>query len=97
MEWYILDDNLQRDEIIEGFESFIWTERYQGWGDFQILIISTPETRNAFQPGVRIGMKFSYRVMTIETVQDDLGDDGTKKLTITGRSIVAKSRSFASS
>lgn len=89
MEWYILDDNLRRDQIIEGFESFIWTERYQAWGDFQILIMSTPETRNTFQPGVRIGMKFSYRVMTIETVQDDLADDGTKKLTITGRSIEA--------
>jgi len=89
VEWYILDDNLQRDAIIEGFESFIWTERFNSWGEFQILILSTPQTRNAFRPGIRIGMKASYRVMTIETVQDEVSDDGTKKLTITGRSIEA--------
>lgn len=89
MEWYILDSQLRRDSVIEGFESFIWTERYNSWGDFQILIISTPVTRNRYQPGLRLGMMGSSRIMTIETVQDNFDEDGTKKLTITGRSIEA--------
>jgi len=89
VEWYILDDNLQRSDIVQGFASMIWTERYQGWGDFELQIISTPETRNLYQQGLRLGMDGSYRVMTIETIQDESDEDGTKKLTITGRSIEA--------
>jgi hypothetical protein len=37
MEWYTLDDALRRDQVIEEFNSFIWTERYSAWGDFQII------------------------------------------------------------
>lgn len=89
MEWYTLDENLSRDSLIENFRSLIWTERYNSWGDFQILIDSTSATRNKYKPGVRIGKKDSYCVMTIESVQDDLDEDGTDTLTITGRSIEA--------
>lgn len=89
MEWHTLDANLKRDTVIEDFESFIWTERYNSWGDFTIVIVSTPEARRLLAPGTLLGMEESYRVMTIETVQEDLGEDGTRKLTVTGRSIEA--------
>lgn len=89
MEWYTLDANLQRDRVIENFESFIWTERYAAWGDFEILINSNHDSKSLLQTGVRIGMKGSYRVMTIETVSDEFAQDGTKKLTVTGRSMEA--------
>lgn len=87
MEWHLLNDQLKRESIIEGYESMIWTERYNVWGDFQLVIMSSVITRNRYKPGLRIGMVGSNRVMTIESVQDDLAADGTKKLTVTGRSI----------
>ena len=89
MEWFTLDDSLRRARVIEGFESFIWTERYGDVGDFEILINSEQGTRSLFQPGVRIGMNGSYRTMTIETVSDETAEDGVKKLTVTGRSMEA--------
>jgi hypothetical protein len=36
MEVYILDDQLRRTEVIDRFESMIWTERYSASGDFQL-------------------------------------------------------------
>jgi hypothetical protein len=87
MEWYTLDDNLQRFRVIEGFESFIWTERYAAQGDFEIVINSNHDSKSLLQTGTRIGMKGSYRVMTIDTVSDELATDGVKKLTVTGKSM----------
>jgi Siphovirus ReqiPepy6 Gp37-like protein len=87
MEWYILDESLRRDTVIEGFESFIWTERYNSWGEFQIITPSTYDNRDLFQTDVRIGMKESNRVMKIESVTDQFDEDGKKMLTIVGREI----------
>lgn len=89
MEWYTLDDSLRRDEVIEGFKSFIWTERYSAWGDFQIVIKSSGAARSLLSVGTRIGMNESDRVMTIETVDDTSDADGVRELTVTGRSIEA--------
>jgi len=89
MQWYLLDDTLKRDSVIEGFQSFIWTERYNSWGDFEMIIESTQETRQRFKPGLMLAMEESDRVMLLESVQDDTADDGTRNLTVTGRSIEA--------
>jgi Siphovirus ReqiPepy6 Gp37-like protein len=89
MEWYTLDDSLRRDSVIENYQSFIWTERYSAWGDFQIVTRSTFYNRSLLTPGTMIAMNGSYRVMTIETVKDDLASDGVKNITVTGRSLEA--------
>ena len=86
MEWYTLDDNLRRDAVIEGFQSFIWTERYSDLGDFQIVTKSTLFNKTLLRTGVWIGMKESDRIMKIESVNDKTEDDGKKNLIITGRS-----------
>jgi Siphovirus ReqiPepy6 Gp37-like protein len=87
MEWHTLDDSLRRENVIEGFQSFIWAERYYSWGDFQIVTRSTFENRSLLTPGTRIGMEGSYRVMTIETIEDVTEEDGTKNIKVTGRSL----------
>lgn len=89
MEWFTLNESLQRAEVIEGYESFVWTERYAEWGDFEILVNSEQSYRSLLQPGVRIGMNGSYYTMTVESVVDEIATDGVKKLTITGRSMEA--------
>lgn len=89
MDWFTLDESLRRAQVIEGYESFVWTERYAECGDFEILINSDQGNRALFQPGVRIGMNGSYCTMRIETVVDEVAIDGVKKLTVTGRSIEA--------
>jgi hypothetical protein len=88
-EWYTLNSSLQRDTVIEGFESFIWTERYSSFGDFQIITKSTRNARTLLQPGVMVAMKGSYYTMFIDTVIDETAEDGTRNLTVTGKSLEA--------
>jgi hypothetical protein len=41
MEVYILDSLLRRTEVVDQFESCIWTERFSEHGEFEIDIKST--------------------------------------------------------
>lgn len=88
-EWYTLDDQLRRQDVIESFESFIWTERYSAFGDFQVIIKSTSESRRQLVPGIRMGMNLSRYVMTIDTIEDDTAEDGSRTLKVTGKSLEA--------
>lgn len=87
MEVYILDDLLRRVEVIDRFESLIWTERWASWGDIEMSIRSSFESRSLLKSGVRLALDRSYRVMTIETVEDGTTADGIKILKIKGRSL----------
>lgn len=87
MEVYILDSLNRRIQVCDVFESLIWTERCRRYGDFQLTVVSTLANRNAFKVGTRLAMNESYRVMTVETVEDSTDQDGRKLLKLTGRSL----------
>jgi hypothetical protein len=87
VEVYILDSLYRRVDIIDKFESLIWTERFSAIGDFELILHSTPTNRVRFAPGVNLGMNETYRVMTVETVEDSTSEDGLKTLTVKGRSL----------
>jgi len=89
MEVYILDSLYRRIGIVEKYESFIWTERLASIGDFELVVFSTLENRNRFIPGIRIAQRDSYRVMTIETVEDITDDESRRLLKIKGPSLEA--------
>ena len=86
-EWYTLDDQLRRDQVIQGYKSVIWTERYTAYGDAQIITKLDFNARQLFTPGLLLGMKGSRRVMEIKTTSDDTDDDGTRLLTATCKEI----------
>ncbi|QBZ73585.1 minor tail protein [Streptomyces phage RosaAsantewaa] len=87
MEIYTLDPLLRRMEVIDRFESLIWTERWQAFGDFQLDIFSTLAARSTFKVGTRLAMNESNYVMTVESVEDEEDAEGRRKLTIKGRSL----------
>lgn len=87
MEVYILDSLFRRDKVVDKFESLIWTERFSDWGDFELHLHSTLENRNLFSVGARIAINESYRVMTVETIEDATDAEGRKMLTLKGRSL----------
>lgn len=89
MELYILDSLLRRSVVIDRFESMIWTERYTSWGDFELVLYSTLESRSLFLTGARLAMSESYSVMTVETVEDKVDSEGRSLLHVTGRSLEA--------
>lgn len=87
MELYILDSLYRRIEMVDSFNSLIWTERCRAMGDFQLLINSTLQNRTRFTAGTRLAIKDSYRVMTVETVEDTTDADDRKILKISGPSL----------
>lgn len=89
MEIYTLDPLLRREFVHDKFESLIWTERFKQYGDFQLDTVSTPENRSLFTPGTLLAMNNSYRVMRVESLEDDTDDDGRRMLSVKGRSIEA--------
>lgn len=89
MEVYILDSLLRREEVVDKFESLIWTERYAEIGDFDLTIQSTRASRMQFTAGTRLAVNTSYRVMTVETVENTTDSEGKKLLKVKGRSLEA--------
>lgn len=87
MEIYTLNRFNRIDGIVEGIESFIWTERYSAYGDFQMVMPSTATNVQKFIPGVRLVHSLSDRVMTVKTVEKVLSPDGKKTLEIKGLSL----------
>lgn len=87
MELYILDDQFRRIEVVDIFESLIWTERYSDIGDFELVIRATFDTVRQFQVDNWIASNVSYRAMRVETVSNKVESDGVHNLHVTGRSI----------
>lgn len=87
MEVYILDSLFRRVQVVDKFESLIWTERFKDIGDFELHVHSTLESRSRFFEGVMLAHNESHRVMTVKTVEDKTDDEGRKTLIVKGDSI----------
>lgn len=89
MELYTLDPLLRREYVIDKFESLIWTERFQQFGDFQLDIVSSYKARSQLKTDTYLALNKSNYVMRIESVEDDVNEDGEKILVVKGRSLEA--------
>lgn len=87
MDLYTLDDQLRRQFVIDQFESLIWTDRYRDVGDFELVIKADRGTKAMLPPGTRVVITKSYCVMTVETVETAISNDGVALLKIKGRSL----------
>lgn len=87
MELFILDDLFRRITLIDTFESFIWTERFQAEGDFEMKLASNRTNKSIFKVGSWVSMNKSYRVMQIRKVVDVTEADGQAYLRVSGRSL----------
>lgn len=99
MELYILDDSFKRSEVVDRFESLVWTERYQETGDFEINLYSTQNVRTLFNYGTMVTCNKSNRIMIVDELENKTDSDGKKILTVKGSSIekILKDRAIAPS
>jgi hypothetical protein len=73
MEPYTLDRNFRKEDIIDGFSSCIWTERYYGDADVELVVPATSQMIRLLPEGVFLGLNDSDRVMIVETVSIEDG------------------------
>lgn len=87
MEAWILDENFDSVSIVDDYESFIWTDRYDQYGDFEIYINATPEVRERMKQGYYLWKADSEHMMIIEDVKTDMNVEDGNKLLVAGRSL----------
>lgn len=87
MDLYILDPLLRRREVLDNFESLIWTERWTGAGDFELDLKSTLGNRGRFMPETMLSIPGSNRVMVVEETEDSTDSENKEVLRVKGRSL----------
>lgn len=87
MHVYTMDEDFRRVDLIDQYESFIWTERYSAVGDFELIVHSDQDTRNAFYNNTYVSIDESQRLMRIDMVQDSVDDEGRRMLLVKGKSL----------
>jgi hypothetical protein len=88
MEVFTIDQGTnRRSSIIEYFESFIWTERYDSYGDFQIVAEFNPNNVEKLQVGSFVGFDQSDRIMVVKKVTKEENSEGRTVLKVSGKSL----------
>lgn len=86
MEAYVLDRNFTSLGIVDRFESFIWTERYYEYGDFELYMPVDLADLSLLKIGNYLYRKESDRLMIIEKIKITFDAETGTHVTITGRS-----------
>lgn len=87
MDIRILDDNFIGRHIVDIFESFIWTDRYDSCGDFEIYATATSDLIQKFASGSYIYSQKSQHLMIIESRELTTDVENGNHLIIKGRSL----------
>ena len=87
MELLVLDQNLKSIEILDIFNSLIWTDRYCGYGDFEITMPVNDAPLSILNTDYFLNMSESDRTMIIETKQIKSDVEDGNYLIVSGRSL----------
>lgn len=68
MEAFTLDRTFHKRDIVDGFLSLIWTERYYGDGEVELVVPVTTESIQKLSTGTFLGLDQSKEVMILETM-----------------------------
>lgn len=74
MEPFILDRNFNKTHIIDEFGSIIWTERYYGDDEVELVVPATQEMYQKIPLGAFLGLDGSDRIMILESLKLEHGD-----------------------
>lgn len=79
--------NYYADEIVDVYKSLIWTDRYNKYGDFELVVPANQKNLQIFQNGYYILSDISDHAMIIEDINLTTDVENGSFLIITGRSI----------
>lgn len=87
MEAYILDETFTSQAIFDTFGSFIWVERFNGAGEFELYMPIRISALNELKIGRYLWRKETRSMMIIETVEIKTSEDMDSNLVVKGRSL----------
>ena len=86
MQAYLLDKQFFAKEILDEYDSFLWTDRYYECGEFEYYTGATQDKINAWTIGRYLRTSFSDRIMIIENRYIETDETDGPKLKIVGQS-----------
>jgi hypothetical protein len=87
MELFILNNKFESVDVVDKYESLIWTDRYNECGDFEIYTTANSEMIALFQNDFYLWQENSEHQMIIEDVKIESDTETGNHLTITGNSL----------
>lgn len=87
LEATILNTNFEAIAILDTFTSFIWTDRYDKCGDFEIYTQVTDKVMATLKEDYYICVKGTDHVMIIEDTEISTDKENGNNISITGRSL----------
>jgi hypothetical protein len=89
MDIYVRDTDFNRIGIVDTIESIIWTDRYQGYGSFELYTSFTPELLTLLLPDRYLNIKDSDRTMIVESVEIKTDAEKGNKFIVRGRDLLS--------
>lgn len=87
MDLTVLNTNLDAVSIVDAYESFIWTDRYYKYGDFELYAAMRDGILNYIRQDYYLQSRDSEHVMIIEKLLISSDVEDGNHITITGRSL----------
>lgn len=87
MNLMILNTDLDAISIVDIYESFIWTDRYYEYGDFELYTSMTDTILNFIRQDYYVQNRESEHVMIIEKIHIASDTEDGNHITVTGRSL----------
>lgn len=87
MDLTILNTNLDAVSVVDVYESFIWTDRYYEYGDFELYTAMTDTILNFIKQDYYLQNRESEHVMIIEKIKIASDTENGNHITVTGRSL----------
>ena len=84
---YVLNSELERIGVIEKFSSFIWTDRYNDTGEFELCLPVTSKYAQSIKKDYFLSIPTSDRLMIVESIKIETDSEEGNTYNITGRSL----------
>lgn len=83
----VLDTNFEPLWAVDLYESLIWTDRFDEYGDFEIYTQPSSTIASMLKKDYYLEMDDSDKLMIIETFKTQVDEDAGKHLIVSGRSL----------
>lgn len=83
----VLNTEFEQVAIIDSYQSLIWTDRYYGYGDFELYLPFNSSILNTIYQDYYLQIPDSRSTMIVESIRIDTSFDSGNYIIVTGRSL----------
>lgn len=87
MELLVLNTNFESIAVLDAYESLIWTDRYNSYGDFEMFCVMDKSLLGILKEDNYLWLKDSEHIMIIENIKINADTEEGNHIVVTGRSL----------